>query len=198
MKIAFKPRFVPSRTFTHDIAGRIDEYHFTRNKWWELQESAERGVQSFFIPNNAKPHHRNHYALKVYRTLTEAVAAWQRQGVAARRGIAPPVRRICKFVIENLGTRWGYQSCVASHVGCVGGWDDWGSRAGDRLDRELSRVDISGTVNDQEHKRYDGIRRSGRLGKRARILGDLHSGNVGFFKHRLVCIDFGTESIDFR
>ena len=122
MKIAFKPRFVPSRTFTHDIAGRIDEYHFTRNKWWELEESAAAGVQSFFIPNNAKPHMRNHYALKVYNTLTEAVAAWQRQGAAARRGIAPPVRRICKFVIENLGTRWGYQTCVASHVNRVGGW----------------------------------------------------------------------------
>ena len=203
MKTAFKPRFVPSRTFTHDIVGRIDEYHFTRNKWLDLEDSAESGVQSFFIPNNAKPHMRNHYALKVYNTTTEAVAAWQRQAAAARRDLAPPVRRLCKFVIKGDGVRWGYQSCVASHVGGVMGWGKVGSwstpwrNSQDLFAEALAAVDISGTINDQEDKRY-GIRRAVRVGRRARISGDLHCWNVGFFQHRLVCIDFGTESVDFN
>jgi len=197
MKTAFNPRFVPSRTFMHDIVGRVDEYHFTRKEWTRLRRSSASGVQSFFIPNNAKPHQRNHYALKVYDTLVEAFAAWQRQGIAARKHLAPPVRRICKFVIDGLEPRWGYQSCVASHINRVGGWDDWGwGPFGSKLECNLLRLDISGTVNDDQ--RYVGIRRAKRLGKRTRIRGDLHGGNVGFFKHRLVCIDFGTESIDFR
>jgi hypothetical protein len=195
MKTAFNPRFVPSRTFMHDIVGRVDEYHFTRKEWTRLRRSSASGVQSFFIPNNAKPHQRNHYALKVYDTLVEAFAAWQRQGIAARKHLAPSVRRICKFVIDGLEPRWGYQSCVASHINRVGGWDEgWGPSV--TLERDLLRLDISGTVNDDQ--RYVGIRRAKRLGMRCRISGDLHGGNVGFFKHRLVCIDFGTESIDFR
>ena len=85
---------------------------------------------------------------------------------------------------------------MASHINRVGGWDDWGWGPSVTLERDLLRLDISGTVNDDQ--RYVGIRRAKRLGKRTRIRGDLHGGNVGFFKHRLVCIDFGTESIDFR
>lgn len=196
MKIAFNPRFVPSRTFMHDIVGRVDEYRFTRKEWARLRGSSAHGVQSFFIPNNAKPHQRNHYALKVYDTLVEAFAAWQRQGIAARKHLAPPVRRICKFVIDGLEPRWGYQSCVASHVDRVGGYESWDGPWDSKLERDLLRLDISGTVDDEQ--RYVGIRRAKRLGKRTRIRGDLHGGNVGFFKHRLVCIDFGTESIDFR
>lgn len=192
MKTAFKPRFVPSRTFMHDIVGRVDEYHFTRKEWMRLRSSSARGVQSFFIPNNAKPHMRNHYALKVYHSLVEAFAAWQRQGIAARKHLAPPVRRICKFTIDGMMVRWGYQSCVASHVDRVGGWL-WGP-VDNKLERDLLRLDISGTMDDEQ---YVAIRDARRLGKRTRIRGDLHGGNVGFFKHRLVCIDFGTESIDF-
>lgn len=200
MKTAFKPRFVPSRTFTHDIVGRIDEYHFTRKTWYSLECNGESGIQSFFIPNNAKPHHRNHYALKVYGTLTEAVAAWQRQALAAQQHLAPPVRRICKFVIKGDRVRWGYQSCVASHVGGVMGWGKVGSwstpwrNSQDLFAEALAAVDISGTIN--EH--YD-IRRAVRVERgHAYIYGDLHRGNVGFFQHRLVCIDFGTQSVDFN
>ena len=200
MKIAFKPRFVPSRTLTHDILGRIDEYHFSRKTWDNLDRDIA-GVQSFFIPNNAKPHHRNHYALKVYNTLTEAVAAWERQALAARKHLAPPVRRICKFVIKGDCVRWGYQTCVASHVGCVMGWGEWFSwdstSSQNLFEKALASVDISGTINDQKHKRY-GIRRAVRVGSGARIYGDLHPHNVGFFQHRIVAIDFGTESVDFH
>jgi hypothetical protein len=195
MKTAFQPSFVPSRTYTHDLAGRIDEYHFTLKEWRKLHRTNLRGVQAFFIPNNAKPHQRNHYALKVYATLTEAVAAWQRQSIAARKHLAPPVRRICKFVIEGLDPRWGYQTSVASHVGRVEGCGMFGDFEDTNLARNLRKLNIAGTVDDES--RYCTLRARRRLSRRDRINGDLHEQNVGFFKHRLVCIDFGTESIDF-
>lgn len=198
MKIAFNPRFVPSRTFMHDIVGRVDEYHFTRKEWARMRRNNPSGVQSFFILNDAKPHHRNHYALKVYDTLLEAFAAWQRQGIAARKHLAPPVRRLCKFVIPGLEPRWGYQSCVASHVDRIGGWREFESTGANRLERDLERLNLAGTFDDGH--RFRGIRKaakSKRLTRRCKISGDLHGGNVGFFQHRLVCIDFGTESVDF-
>ena len=165
-----------------------------------MRRNSPSGVQSFFIPNDAKPHQRNHYALKVYDTLLEAFAAWQRQGIAARKHLAPPVRRLCKFVIPGLEPRWGYQSCVASHVNRVGGADDgmFGGFDHTKLAHHLSRLNLAGTFDDGH--RFRGIRKaakSKRLTRRDRINGDLHGGNVGFFQHRLVCIDFGTESIDF-
>jgi len=193
MKIAFQPRFVPSRTYTHPIAGKIDEYRFTRREWVKLMRTAPRGVQSSFLANNAEPHQANQYALKVFRTLQEAFASWQRQSLAARKKLAPPVRRMCKFVIDGLEPRWGYQTCVASHVGRVFATDSWYGFDDSTLAWELARRDITGTVNDQER---GNLKR--RLRRGSRIFGDLHRHNIGFYKHRLVAIDFGTESIDFN
>lgn len=192
MKTAFQPSFVPSRTYTHPIVGRVDEYRFSYRKWVQLMRSAPRGVQSFFLRNNAEPHQANQYALKVFPTLQEAFASWQRQSLAARKKLAPPVRRICKFVIEGLDPRWGYQTCVASHVGRVVAESSWCAFDDSTLGRELARLNIVGTVDDQER---GNLKR--RLRRGSRIFGDLHRHNVGFYKHRLVAIDFGTESIDF-
>jgi hypothetical protein len=198
MKTSFNPRFVPSRTFMHDLVGRVDEYHISLKDWKRLRRTNLRGIQAFFIPNNAKPHQRNHFALKVYPTLVEAIAAWQRQSIAARKHLAPPVRRICKFVVADDRTYWGYQTCVASHVNRVqGGCSMFDGFDHTKLARDLSKLNIAGTVNDGDGWGYCSVKRAGRLSRRDKFGGDLHGGNIGFYKHRLVCIDFGTDSIDF-
>ena len=84
--------------------------------------------------------------------------------------------------------------------GTVGSWDTPWTNSQDIFADTLAAVDISGTINDQESP-DGGIRRAKRIRRgrrrRAYIDGDLHCGNVGFFQHRLVCIDFGTESVEF-
>jgi len=198
MKTAFNPRFVPSRTFIHDIAGRVDEYHIDLVSWRRASRTRFRGIQAFYIPNNAKPHMRHHYALKVYPNLPEALAAWQRQSIAARKRLAPPVRRICKFVIAGYGTRWGYQTCVASHVDRVGGaQSNWYAFENGKLAYELQKLNLAGTVNDDQLWHYCSVKGAGKATRRDRLGCDLHGGNVGFFQHRLVCIDFGTDSVNF-
>ena len=203
MKTAFTPSFRPSRTFTHPILGKIDEYRFdraTHARWRKQAARADFGIQAFFIPNNAKPHNDNHYALKVYETLTEAAAAWERQNLAARKRLAPPVRRICKFVYPNGDVRWGYQTAVASHIERVGGADRIGwfgpvSASTQKFVRALQGVKILGTINDGDETKRGKFARV--KYKRTMIYGDLHAGNIGFYKHKMVLIDFGTDSVDF-
>lgn len=202
MKTAFNPSFRPSRTFVHPILGKIDEYHFTGaslKRWKRSLNRAVRGVQSYFILNNAKPHNDNHYALKVYNTLTEAAAAWERQSLGARKNLAPPVRRLCKFVYPNGKVYWGYQTCVASHIERVSGihYLDWDSprRSSHRVFvRAVSSLNLVGTINDLE-EHYRGSFKRFKF-KRTLFHGDLHEGNIGFYKHKMVLIDFGRESVE--
>jgi hypothetical protein len=208
MKTAFKPSFVPTRTYTHPILGKIDEYRFTGRdaaRFRNAREDAESGVQASFIPNNARPHRDNEYALKVYFTLTEAAAAWERQNQAARKGVAPPVRRLCKFVDAQDGkVWWGYQTCVASHIYNVGGadclrWYDIDFReAGSMLTpaqkkfvRAVASMRLVGTINDS---RVDGRLKRYRS-RKVVFHGDMHEGNIGFYKHKMVLIDFGFDSV---
>lgn len=203
MKIAFNPSFRPSRTFVHPILGKIDEYHFTDaslKRWKKILNRAPSGVQSFFILNNAKPHNDNHFALKVYNTLTEAAAAWERQSIAARKDLAPPVRRLCKFVYPNGKVYWGYQTCVASHIervsgiGCLG-WMGYGaSKKHRKFVRSVESLNLVGTINDAE-EHYRGSFKRFKF-KRTKFHGDLHEGNIGFYKHKMVLIDFGRESVE--
>jgi len=205
MKTAFNPSFRPSRTFIHPIFGKIDEYRFdlaTYARWRKQAARADSGIQAFFILNNAKPHNDNHYALKVYPTLTEAAAAWERQNIAARKRLAPPVRRVCKFVYpDGRPPSWGYQTAVASHIERVSGVDQIGwfgpPSASSQLKfvRAIEGLNIVGTINDGD------VRERGRFArvkyKRSIICGDLHPGNIGFYKHKMVLIDFGTDSVQF-
>lgn len=203
MKIAFNPSFRPSRTFVHPILGKIDEYHFANaslKRWKRSLNRAPAGVQSYFILNNAKPHNDNHYALKVYNTLTEAAAAWERQSLAARKDLAPPVRRLCKFVQADGEVFWGYQTCVASHIERVSGIRDlgWDSPRRSKYHRVFVRavqsLNLVGTINDVEEA-YRGSFKRFKF-KRTWFHGDLHEGNIGFYKHKVVLIDFGTESVE--
>lgn len=203
MKTAFNPSFRPSRTFVHPILGKIDEYQFTDaslKRWKKFLNRAPSGVQSLFVHNNAKPHNDNHYALKVYNTLTEAAAAWERQSLAARKDLAPPVRRLCKFVCPNGKVYWGYQTCVASHIERVSGIRDlgWDSPRRSKYHRKFVRavesLNLVGTINDVE-EHYRGSFKRFKF-KGTKFHGDLHDGNIGFYKHKMVLIDFGRESVE--
>ena len=199
MKTAFNPSFRPSRTFVHPILGKIDEYHFANaslKRWKQSLNRAPAGVQSYFILNNAKPHNDNHYALKVYNTLTEAAAAWERQSLAARKDLAPPVRRLCKFVQADGEVFWGYQTCVASHIERVSDirYLSWDSPRRSKFVRAVHSLNLVGTINDVEEA-YRGSFKRFKF-KRTWFHGDLHEGNIGFYKHKMVLIDFGTESVE--
>ena len=186
--LKFKPSFRPVRTYTHAVAGRNDEYRISPNAWRRAMRRSSKGCQASFIPNNAKPHRARQYGLKVFRYLTDAVAAHQRQSLAAREGLAPPVRRVCKFVIGER-VLWGYQTALASHVGSIG---NYSYRSEERLERKLVRISLVGTTDE-----WNGYREWCRIrSKRVRMGLDLHEGNVGFYQGKLVGIDFGTDSVE--
>ena len=204
MTTTFTPQFSPVRTFTHHLMGKVDAYVMRRN----TQVSAS-GIQAEFLGNNAEPNRRNHYALKLYSTASEAFAAYQRQKIAAAAGAAPPVRRMvmvmrhgdcrCDNINECTGrklcrgnTMWGYQTCVAARVGVT-----WGvTRHGDTSDTGIRKLYKSmrklSTVGTQRDDQPLGVVH----GRKYLMLCDLHGGNIGFWRKSPVVIDFGSDIIN--
>lgn len=80
-------------------------------------KSNRSGCQSDFFLNGASPNMANQYAMKMFNTSIEALAAYQRQKIAAENGYAPPVGNMVLWVIGKDGSRsrnrWGYETCVA-------------------------------------------------------------------------------------
>jgi hypothetical protein len=204
MTTAFAPQFSPVRTFTHHLMGKVDVYVMRRN----TRVSAS-GIQAEFLGNNAEPNRRNHYALKLYSTASEAFAAYQRQNVAAAAGAAPPVRRMvmvmrhgscrCGNINECTGkklcngnTMWGYQTCVAARVGVT-----WGvTRHGDTSDAGIRKLYATmrklNTIGTQRDDKPLGVMH----GRKYLMLCDLHGGNIGFWRKSPVVIDFGSDIIN--
>jgi hypothetical protein len=184
--------------------GKVDAYVMRRN----TRVSAS-GIQAEFLGNNAEPNRRNHYALKLYSTASEAFAAYQRQKIAAAAGAAPPVRRMvmmmrrgscrCGNIMEctgnklcNANTMWGYQTCVAARVGVT-----WGvTRDGDTSDAGIRKLYATmrklNTIGTQRDDKPLGVMH----GRKYLMLCDLHGGNIGFWRKSPVVIDFGSDIIN--
>ena len=107
MKNATFPRFRPSRTIRHSVVGLIDCYTFSK-----LPRDNDAGAQTRFYTNNATPNNSRQYGIKLFNTIVEAFAAYQRQKIAARKHLAPPVRRMVCFRVGNRNY-WGYQTGIA-------------------------------------------------------------------------------------
>jgi hypothetical protein len=204
MATAFAPQFSPLRTFTHHLMGKVDVYVMRRN----TRVSAS-GIQAEFLMNNAEPNRRNHYALKLYITASEAFAAYQRQKIAAAAGAAPPVRRMvmvmrngpcqCGNINECTGTcwcrgriMWGYQTCVAARIGVT-----WGvTREGDTSDTGIRKLYTTmrnlNTIGTQRDDKPLGVMH----GRKYLMVCDLHGGNIGFWRKSPVVIDFGSDIIN--
>jgi hypothetical protein len=204
-KTPFDPRFVPVRTFTHPIMGRMDYYVIRRRP-----KSDGMGAQATFFRNNARPNMKGEYGIKLFPTAAEAFAAYQRQKIAADAGFAPPVRRMVKVLMrgecwcddvdckrKGMKFWYGYQTCIAYGIGKIEVpssaefkrdarvIEESGVRA---LYRAIVRLSTKGTQKD--------FGRLGEVFKRQRAMAnDLHQENLGFWRKRPVVIDFGSHLI---
>lgn len=109
------PRFVPVRTETHEILGKVKIYEFTK-----YPSPDGDGCQTSFFTNNANVDNPRQFGLKLFNTSIEAFAAYQRQELAAEEGLAPPVGTMIRWIIrKRIGNkiqtynRWGYETCIA-------------------------------------------------------------------------------------
>lgn len=106
------PRFVHDRIETHDIMGEVKIYAFSR-----YPRVNDSGCQTNFFRNNAKINNERQFGLKMFNTSIEAYAAYQRQKMAAKIGLAPPVGRMVRWIIGGKRTkkvnRWGYETALA-------------------------------------------------------------------------------------
>jgi hypothetical protein len=204
-KTPFNPRFVPVRTFTHPIMGRMDYYVIRRRP-----KSDGTGAQATFFRNNARPNMKGEYGIKLFPTAAEAFAAYQRQKIAADAGFAPPVRRMVKVLMrgecwcddvdckrKGMKFWYGYQTCIAYGIGKIEVptnaefkrdarvIEESGVRA---LYKAIVRLSTKGTQKD--------FRPLGEVFKRQRAMAnDLHQDNLGFWRKRPVVIDFGWHLI---
>jgi hypothetical protein len=202
----FSPRYVPTRTFTHPVMGRVDCYNLAREPICDGS-----GAQAMFYDNNARPNRKREYGIKLFNTASEAFAAYQRQKIAADAGLAPPVRRMVCFVAPGLRyspsadrwvrvpqkVRWGYQTSLAYGIGKLEVGmaaeemqePDFIPESGVRnLYRAILRLSTKGTQSD--FKRLGTPRRAN-----ARMSNDLHQENLGFWRKRPVVIDFGSHLV---
>ena len=206
----FHPTYRPFKSTRHPIMGVIDHY-ITKV---DLREDA-RGAQATFLCNNARPNRAREYGIKLFPTDSQAFAAYQRQKIAAAAGAAPPVRRMVCFVAPGRRynweknkyvrvariTYWGYQTSLAYGIGCTDGVPEHAEDPCDagahllisdkgvrHLFLTLKHLSIVGTQRD--HKPIGVFRR-----KSIPMTYDLHEENVGFWRKRPVCIDFGSHII---
>jgi hypothetical protein len=203
----FHPTYRPFKSTRHPIMGVVDHY-ITKV---DLREDG-RGAQATFLRNNASPNRVREYGIKLFPTASQAFAAYQRQKIAAAAGAAPPVRRMVCFVAPGIRydwekdryvrvariTYWGYQTSIAYGIGTTSGVSVEAEDLCDhrritesgvrRLFLTLKHLSIAGTQRD--HDPIGSVRR-----RSIRMTHDLHEDNVGFWRKRPVCIDFGHHII---
>jgi len=108
------PRFHASRTYTHPVLGRVKVLDFTNKNRQNLPDGS--GAQTDFYRNNAQINNPKQFGIKLFSTSIEALAAYQRQRLAARKRLAPPVGSIIQWKIGRW-SRWGYETCIADTSG---------------------------------------------------------------------------------
>lgn len=107
------PKFKQYNIEIHDILGTIKVYTFSK-----MPFSCDDGAQSDFYLNNATPNNERQFGIKMFRTSVEAFAAYQRQALAAKEKLAPPVGMMVRWIIKGnkhrkTFNRWGYETCLA-------------------------------------------------------------------------------------
>jgi hypothetical protein len=106
------PKIKHNRVLHHPILGEVKVYEMKN-----VPMANGSGCQSDFFLNGAKVNNPKQYALKMFKTSIEALAAYQRQKIAAEHGYAPPVGKMVLWVITKNGSRsrnrWGYETCIA-------------------------------------------------------------------------------------
>lgn len=104
--------FKPSHFKHHPIMGKVAVYY-----WSSRNACTGEGCSATFYLNGAQPDNPNHFAIKIFNTSVEAFAAFERQSLAAKDGLAPPVGHMAQFIYRmrngRFRNRWGYTTCVA-------------------------------------------------------------------------------------
>jgi hypothetical protein len=160
------------------------------------------GCSASFFKNGATTNSLESFALKVFDaghvgSYLCAKAAFQRQTLAYRAGIAPPVGRM--FRIED-SCLYGYETGLADRISDdeyndLFGDADWDIVMSPRLRqirRTLRRINLTGTVIADISKNYP---LNAPVGSKYCLGGDLHSSNVMRWQGSLVCIDFGRHAV---
>ena len=88
--------FKPSHFKHHPIMGKVAVYY-----WSSKNACTAEGCSATFYLNGAEPDNPNHFAIKMFNTSVEAYAAFERQSLAAKDGLAPPVGHMAQFVYKT-------------------------------------------------------------------------------------------------
>lgn len=110
-KTASYPKFSPASTYKHPIMGKVEVYDFTNAKRGAPMSDGA-GAQTDFFRNNAEIDNPKQFGIKLFSTSIEAFAAFQRQRMAAKARVAPPVGCMVQWKIGRW-SRWGYKTCIA-------------------------------------------------------------------------------------
>lgn len=170
-------------------------------------KDADEGAQAVFLRNNARPYVKTEYALKLFNKRWDAICAYERQKLAAKHLVAPPVGDLVQLRDKANRTKmWGYQTCVAILVDrdmalynqlFPDTESEWNGPV--QLRRMLRRISIMGLpMNDLS---MDDVKIPTPIKARKKYClgGDLHSHNVGMWSdehgERAVCIDFGFHCV---
>ena len=105
------PSFSPASTYKHPIMGKVEVYDFTSAKRGHFVPDG-CGAQTDFFRNGAEVNNPKQYGIKLFSTSIEALAAFQRQRLAAKVKAAPPVGCMVQWKIGRW-SRWGYKTCIA-------------------------------------------------------------------------------------
>lgn len=152
----------------------------------ELKRSIEdcnfSGSSAAFLHNNATVGNKFEYSLKVFWMSKEAKNAYKRQKLAANAGLAPPVGKMFVVVDKKLDIRyWGYQTCRAYIPQCISNF----KRIKSTMRVELKKIEAPATDLPAAYT----------TPKKCCLGGDLHEDNIGIWKDKHVCIDFGHHSL---
>ena len=106
------PRFKHDRIDNHPILGKVKVFAMNR-----YPSPDDDGCQTSFFRNNAEINNARQFGLKMFNTSIEAFAAYQRQSLAAKEGLAPPVGKMIRWIVKNYHgrtvNRWGYETALA-------------------------------------------------------------------------------------
>lgn len=107
------PRFTHDRIDNHPILGKVKVFTFKK-----YPSPDDDGCQTSFFRNHAEVNNAKQFGFKMFNTSIEAFAAYQRQSLAAHEGLAPPVGKMIRWVIQDshrgrMVNRWGYETALA-------------------------------------------------------------------------------------
>jgi hypothetical protein len=106
------PRFSPTRIDNHEILGKVKVFNIGK-----YPTPDDDGCQTSFFTNNAKVNNSRQFGFKMFNTSVEAFAAYQRQTLAAERGLAPPTGKMIRWIVKSYNgrtvNRWGYETAIA-------------------------------------------------------------------------------------